>query len=92
LSLGDEYRPLLSRIELRFLSVTGLAILVEHFFFPPECVCYGILDRLLRWNSAIVPDFPKLFTISRKKDLLFCGAGSLMVSVIGTFTATATGM
>jgi hypothetical protein len=79
LSLGDEYRPLLSRIELRFLSVTGLAMLAEHFFFPSECVCYGILDRLLRWNSTIVPDFPKLFTISRKKHLLFCGAGAAMV-------------
>jgi hypothetical protein len=30
LSLGDEYRPLLSRIPIRFLSATGLAILAEH--------------------------------------------------------------
>jgi hypothetical protein len=67
LSLGDEYRLLVRRIEIRFLSAAALAILTEHFVFPPECVCCNILDRLpylfppSGWSSAIVPDFPKLF-------------------------------
>jgi hypothetical protein len=47
LSLGDEYRPLLSRIEIRLLNAAGLTILAEHFVFPPECMCCSILDRLL---------------------------------------------
>jgi hypothetical protein len=72
LSLDDEYRPLLSRIEIRFLSGAGVAILAEDFFFPPECVCCGILDSLIPlsgWNSAIVPHFPKLFEEFWKKQL-----------------------
>jgi hypothetical protein len=36
-SLGDEYHPLLSRIDIRFLSPAGLADLAEHIAFPPEC-------------------------------------------------------
>jgi hypothetical protein len=47
LSLGDEYRPLLNRIDIRFLSAGGLALLTEHFVLPPECVCCRILCRLL---------------------------------------------
>jgi hypothetical protein len=37
LGLGDESRPLVSRIAFRFLSATVLAILAEDFAFPPEC-------------------------------------------------------
>jgi hypothetical protein len=66
LSLGDEYRPLVSRIEIRFLSAIGLVILAEHFAFPPECVSCRILDHFT-WNSAIVPDFPRLFAEFKKK-------------------------
>jgi hypothetical protein len=36
LSLGDEYRPILRWIDIRFLGATGLAIMTEHFAFPPE--------------------------------------------------------
>jgi hypothetical protein len=43
------------------------------------------------WDSAIVPDFPKLFEAFKKKDLLFCGAAAAMVSVRVTFTTAATG-
>jgi hypothetical protein len=46
-SLGGEYRPLVSRIEIQFLSAAGLAILDEHFVFPPGCVYCSILDRLI---------------------------------------------
>jgi hypothetical protein len=38
LSLGDEYRPLLRRIEMRFLTAAGVAALAEHLAFPPEWV------------------------------------------------------
>jgi hypothetical protein len=84
LSLGDEYRPLLSRIEIRFLSAAGLAIVAEHFFFPPECVCCTILDHLIpppppppsRWNSAIVPDCPKLFEDFKTKQFALLWRGS----------------
>jgi hypothetical protein len=79
LSLGDEYRPLLSRIEIRFLSAAGLALLAEHFVFPPECVFSGILDQLPDypgWNSAIVPDFPKLFEDFKKKRFTLLWRGS----------------
>jgi hypothetical protein len=34
LSLGDEYRPLLRWIEIRFLSATGLAVLTEDLESP----------------------------------------------------------
>jgi hypothetical protein len=70
LALGDEYHPLLSRIEFRFLNAIDLAILEERFTLPPEWLFYAIPDRLLPpppspppsgWNCAIVPDFPKLF-------------------------------
>jgi hypothetical protein len=85
LSLGDEYHPLLNRIEIRFLSAAGVAILAEHFVFPPECVCCSILDRLLPppppippfgWNSAIVPDFPTLFEDFMKKEFTLLWRGS----------------
>jgi hypothetical protein len=79
LRLGDEYRPLLSRIEIRFLSVAGLAILAEHFAFPPECVFCSILGSLihpLRWNSAIVPGFPTLFEDFKQKQLTLLWRGS----------------
>jgi hypothetical protein len=83
LSFGDEYRPLLNRIAIGFLSAAVLAILAEHFVFPPECVCCGILDRLLHgpppsgWNSAIVPGFPKVFEDFKEKQftLLWRGSG-----------------
>jgi hypothetical protein len=82
LTPGNEYCLLLSRSEIRFLSAAGLAILIEHFAFPPECVCYGNLDCLLRplprgWNSANVPDFPALFEDFKKKKftLLWRGSG-----------------
>jgi hypothetical protein len=82
LSFGHEYRPLLSRIEIRFLSATSLAILAEHFAFPPECVCCSILDHLLprppvsKWNSAIVPDFPNLFEDFKQKQFTLLWRGS----------------
>jgi hypothetical protein len=76
LNLDDEYSPLLSRIEIGFLSPSGLAILAERFAFPPECVCCGILDRLPRWNSAIVPDFPKLFEDFKKNHFTLLWRGS----------------
>jgi hypothetical protein len=76
LSLGDESRRLLSRIESRFLNATDFAVLAEHFVLPHERVCCRILDRLLPpppppppsgWTSAIVPDFPKLFEDFKRK-------------------------
>jgi hypothetical protein len=82
LSLGDEYCPLLSRIEIRFLSATSLAILAEHFPLLPECVCCGILDHLLHvfppsgWNSAIIPDFPPLFEDFKEKRFTLLWRGS----------------
>jgi hypothetical protein len=85
LSLGDEYRPLVSRIAIRFLSAEGLAILAEHFAFPPECVFCGIVDSLLPppppppplgWNSAIVPDLPKLFEDFKEKQFTLLWRGS----------------
>jgi hypothetical protein len=41
LSLGDEYRPLLRWIEIRFLSATGLAALTEDLAFPPGMFMVG---------------------------------------------------
>jgi hypothetical protein len=82
LSLGDEYLPLLSRIAIRFLRAAGLAILAEHFVFPPECVFCGILDSLIpppppsRWNSAIVADFPELFDDFKQKQFTLLWRGS----------------
>jgi hypothetical protein len=82
LGLGDEYRPLVNRIEIRFLTASGLAILAGHLVFPPECVCCGILDHLLPppphsgWNSAIVPEFPKLFDDFGKKQFTLLWRGS----------------
>jgi hypothetical protein len=46
-ALDKVLGPLLRRIEIQFLSATGLAILDEHFAFPPDCVCCGILHRRL---------------------------------------------
>jgi hypothetical protein len=63
LSLGDEYRPLVSRIEIRFLSADGLALLAEHFAFPPECVCCSILDRLLQLPRPIPPAIADMASI-----------------------------
>jgi hypothetical protein len=82
LSLGDEYRPLLSRIEIRFLSAAGLAILSKHFAFPPECVFCGALYRLLHpaplsgWNSVIVRDFPRFFGHFKAKQFTLLWRGS----------------
>jgi hypothetical protein len=82
LSLGDEYRPLLRWIEIRFLSAAGLAILAEHFVFPPECVFCGILDRMRDppppsgWNSKIVSDFPELFVDFKQKQFTLLWRGS----------------
>jgi hypothetical protein len=82
LILGDEYRPLLSRIEIRLLSAVGLALLAEHFVVPPECVCCGILHSQLHlpppfgWNLAIVPDFPKLFEDFKRKQFTLLWRGS----------------
>jgi hypothetical protein len=66
LSLGEEYRPLLRRIEMRFLSAAGIAALVDHFAIPLESVSCGVTDLLTShvrstWNSVIVVDFPKIF-------------------------------
>jgi hypothetical protein len=69
----------LSRIEIRFLSAVGLTIPAEHFAFPPESVCCGILDSLippLGWNSAIVPDFPNLFEDFKQRTFTLLWGGS----------------
>jgi hypothetical protein len=82
LSLGNEYGPLLSRIAIRFLSPVGRAILAEHSAFPPDCLFCSTLDHLLHllppsgWNSAIVPDFPKLFEDFKKKQFTLLWRGS----------------
>jgi hypothetical protein len=81
LSLGDEYRPLVSRIEIEFLSAAGLATLAEQFAFAPDWVCCSILDYLLHsipsgWNSAIVPGFPKLFEDFKRKQFTLLWRGS----------------
>jgi hypothetical protein len=82
LALGEQYRPLLNRIEIRFLGVTGLAIMVEHFILSPEWVCCSILNRLpylsrlSGWNSVIVPDFPKLFEDFKKEKFTLLWRGS----------------
>jgi hypothetical protein len=34
LSLGEKYRPLLRRIEMKFLNPTGFAALLEYLHFP----------------------------------------------------------
>jgi hypothetical protein len=52
LSLGDEYRTLLRRIEIRFLGSAGLATLVEDFVFPPECTSCSIFDHLRIGDSS----------------------------------------
>jgi hypothetical protein len=82
LIFGDEYRQLLSRVEIRFLSATGLALLAEHLVFLPECLFCGILDSLFflfppsSWNSAIVPGFPKIFNEFREKNFTLLWRGS----------------
>jgi hypothetical protein len=84
LSLGDEYRPLLRWIEIRFLSATGLAALTEDLESPPECLWLGIRDRLIPppapppsgWDSAIVPDFPVIFKEFREKKFTLLWRGS----------------
>jgi hypothetical protein len=80
LSLGDEYRPLLRWIEIRFLSGTGLAALTEDLAFPPECVWCDISDRLIHplsgWNSEIVPDFPEIFEEFKEKQVALLWRGS----------------
>jgi hypothetical protein len=82
LSLGGEYRPLLNRIEMRFLNAAGLEMLAEHFPFPHECVVCGILDCLLHhprrsgWHSAIVADFPKLFEDFKDKQFTLLWRGT----------------
>jgi hypothetical protein len=45
LSLGKEYRPLLRWVEMRFLSVSGLAALAEHLGSPAEWAWGGIAGR-----------------------------------------------
>jgi hypothetical protein len=79
LGLGDEYRPLLRRIESQFLSAAGLVIVAEHFVFLPECVCCSILNFLLPprgWNSSIVHDFPAFFADFKKKKFTLLWRGS----------------
>jgi hypothetical protein len=84
-SLGDEYRPLLSRIEIRFLSAAALAILAQNLAFLPECVCCSIMDHLLHpppprppleWHSVIVPDLPELFEDFKEKQFALLWRGS----------------
>jgi hypothetical protein len=80
LGLSDEYRPLLRRIAIRFLSATGVAIVAEHCAFSPEYVCCGILDHPLLLHS-----------ISMEKRFIFCGGAAAMDSVRAIFTAAVTG-
>jgi hypothetical protein len=91
LSLGDGYRPLLGRIEIRFLSAAALAIVAEHFVFPPEWVFCGILDRLPRWNSTIVPHFPKLFEDFKENHFTLLWRGSRDCFGSGDFHARCDG-
>jgi hypothetical protein len=85
LSLGDEYHPFLRWIEIGFVSATGLAILAEHFVFLPECIYWGIPDRLPRWNSAIVPDFPRHFEDFKKERFTLLWRGSRGSGLTCTF-------
>jgi hypothetical protein len=55
--------------------------LAERFAFPPECVFCGIADHLLhsirsKWNSAIVPDIPKLFEDFKQNQFTLLWRGS----------------
>jgi hypothetical protein len=66
LSLGEEYRPLLRWIEIRFLSAASFTALMEHLEFAADWVWCYIADRLIPsvpfgWNSVIVFDFPDIF-------------------------------
>jgi hypothetical protein len=75
LSLGEEYRPLLRWVEMRFLSASGLVALAEHLGSPAEWAWGGIADRLLVpplppapvLDSAIISDFPEIFADFRGK-------------------------
>jgi hypothetical protein len=84
LGLGDEYRPLLRRIEMRFLSAAGFATLAEYSGFPPECVWCGVVDRLTHspelpgpFQSAIIADIPEIFAEFRGKRFSLLWRGSL---------------
>jgi hypothetical protein len=84
LSLGEEYRPLLRRIEMRFLSDAGLAKLAQHFACPTEWVWRGIPDRPIPpprpspfgWSSVIASDFPEFFAEFREKRFSLLWRGS----------------
>jgi hypothetical protein len=60
LNLGVEYHPLLRRIEIRFLSASGLAALAEYLAVPPEWIWGAVADLLIdpppSKRAAIVPD------------------------------------
>jgi hypothetical protein len=85
LNLGEDYVPLLRRIAIEFLSTTGLAIMAEHFVFPPEWVCCAVVGRFLHppppplpsgWDSVIVADFPEIFNEFRNKRFSLLWRGS----------------
>jgi hypothetical protein len=49
LSLGEEYRPLLRWVEMRFLSASGLAALAAHLGSPTEWAWGGFADHRFRF-------------------------------------------
>jgi hypothetical protein len=85
LSLGEEYRPLLRRINMRFLSAAGLAALAQNLAFPLEWAWPGFLEELkgtLRyglpsgWDSVIIPRFPEIFAAFRQRRFVLLWRGT----------------
>jgi hypothetical protein len=89
LALGEEYRPLLTRINVRFLDADGLSALAEHLTFPTECVWSEIVDSMIRhpsrhthhsfpsgWHSVIVSVFPEIFANLSDKTFSLLWRGS----------------
>jgi hypothetical protein len=78
LSIGrEEYHPLLSRIEIRFVAAFWITC------FIPLLRRGGIPRSFLTFRTSL--------RISRQNNLLLCGAASATVSARATFTAVATG-
>jgi hypothetical protein len=61
LSLGEEYRPLLRWIAIRFLSPRGLAALFDGLVFPPEWLFHCVIGRFnvpSGFDSVILSHIP----------------------------------
>jgi hypothetical protein len=84
LSLCEEYRPLLRWVEMKFLSASGLAALVERLGSLAEWTWGGIADHLLIpplsptpvLDSAIISGFPDIFAEFRGKRFWLLWRGS----------------